>query len=85
LDDVVSLVEVTKDEPERLKGPPDEGVYISNLNLEGAKWNKQEQRLDESDAKILYAKLPVILLKAQQESKEKAGGAGAQYDCPVYK
>ena len=34
LDDVIPYCEVTKDVPERLKGPPEEGVYLYNLFLE---------------------------------------------------
>jgi len=33
---------------------PENGCYMWGLFLEGAKWNEKDQKLDESDAKVLY-------------------------------
>eukprot|EP00747_Dinoflagellata_sp_TGD_P036291 gnl/TRDRNA2_/TRDRNA2_138388_c0_seq1.p1 gnl/TRDRNA2_/TRDRNA2_138388_c0~~gnl/TRDRNA2_/TRDRNA2_138388_c0_seq1.p1 ORF type:complete len:243 (+),score=49.92 gnl/TRDRNA2_/TRDRNA2_138388_c0_seq1:68-730(+) len=64
LDDVVTHTEVLTVDPERLKEVPDEGQNIHGLSIEGAKWNRQEGKLDESEPKRLYVPMPVIFVTA---------------------
>lgn len=43
-----------------LEQPPDEGVYIRGLFMEGARWNMEEYCIDESHPKILYDEFPPV-------------------------
>ncbi|XP_049773091.1 dynein axonemal heavy chain 7 [Schistocerca cancellata] len=62
--------------------PPDDGVYIDGLFLDGARWNKEIHSLDESEPKILYSVVPIIWLKPIEKSEFVPGET---YTCPVYK
>jgi hypothetical protein len=43
---------------------PAEGVYVHGLYLEGAGWNKNEKRLEESQPKELYYTFPILHVSA---------------------
>jgi dynein heavy chain len=90
LDDVVTHTEVIGYDIEKVRDVPDEGQNIYGLFLEGAKWNRFEGRLDESDPKKLFSQMPVIHVTAvtAKEKKAKTGGdygPHGPYECPVYK
>ncbi len=56
--------------------------------MEGARWNRGEGRIDESEPKKLFVQMPVIYLTAltTREKKVKGDfGVYAPYDCAVYK
>lgn len=40
--------------------PPEDGINVYGLWIEGCKWNYARRQLDESDPKILYTKCPMI-------------------------
>lgn len=40
--------------------PPDDGVYVDGLFIEGARLNMDIQKLDESLPKVLFDKMPVV-------------------------
>jgi dynein heavy chain len=61
---------------------PDNGVYVSGLFLEGARWNREKGTLAESFPKILYDSMPIIWFKPILLSKINQAGT---YTCPVYK
>ena len=64
------------------KEKPEDGAYVHGLYIEGAKWDLEEQILEESDPKTLFVKCPVILLKPVHF---KDVTDYANYECPVYK
>ncbi|KAF8769940.1 Dynein heavy chain 7 like protein [Argiope bruennichi] len=61
---------------------PEDGVYINGLFLDGAKWNREQNLLDEQDSKVLTCPMPVIwLLPCMKVSIEEHG----RYKSPLYK
>merc|ERR1712154_371022 len=90
LDDVVTHTEVLAYDLERVKDVPDEGQNIFGLFIEGARWNRGEGKLDESEPKKLFQPMPVIYVSAVTAKERKAGGKNdygqyGPYDCAVYK
>ena len=75
---------------ESVKSPPQEGVYIHGLFLEGAGWLRDESALRESEPKTLYVPLPILLVSANLKTEEmrqrkEIYGAQGPYECPCYK
>ena len=89
LDDVVTHTQVLNVDLDRIKDVPEEGQNIYGLFLEGAKWNKQDGKLEESDPKKLFVQMPVIHVTAVtlKEKRARGGDYGVfgPFDCPVYK
>lgn len=46
----------------KFKAPPEDGVYVYGLFLDGARFNMQEMILDESLPKVLYNTMPYVSL-----------------------
>lgn len=67
-----------------MKKGPEEGIYIYGLYLDGCKWDKEKTRLVDSDPKVLFAPLPVLLVSACLQSSKKLD-ADHTYICPLYK
>ncbi|KAJ3406762.1 Dynein heavy chain 7, axonemal [Chytriomyces hyalinus] len=63
-------------------GSPENGVYVTGLYLEGARWSKEKAVLGESLSKVLYDQMPVMWFKPCRIAEYKPVG---MYDCPVYK
>merc|ERR1711881_276840 len=89
LDDVATHTDVLTGDPERIKEVPEEGQNIHGLFIEGARWNRGEGKLDESEPKKLFVGMPVIYIAATtiKEKKAKAGDFGqfGPYDVAIYK
>jgi len=83
LDDVVNATEVLRAEREEVRKGPDEGAYFYGMFLEGCKWDKQGNKLTDSDPKVLFAPLPVLHVTGALASASAAGAP--QYKCPCYK
>ncbi|XP_045534007.1 dynein axonemal heavy chain 7 [Papilio machaon] len=65
-----------------LEKPPEEGVYIRGLFMEGARWNNDKYCVDESLAKVLYDVFPPVwLIPLKREDIPK----DVFYNCPLYK
>ncbi|KAL6424720.1 hypothetical protein ACFW04_009998 [Cataglyphis niger] len=64
------------------KKPPDDGVYIYGLFLDGARFNMTTMKLDESLPKILYDVMPYIWLMPATKDQIQDEDT---YTCPVYK
>ncbi|XP_063992717.1 dynein axonemal heavy chain 8 [Diachasmimorpha longicaudata] len=83
LDTVTLYNEVTRHMFEEIKSPPNEGVYVHGLFLEGGGWDRRNNRLRESLNKILHVEMPVIHITAV--SGKAAKEVKLLYECPVYK
>ncbi|XP_078698147.1 dynein axonemal heavy chain 5-like [Branchiostoma floridae x Branchiostoma belcheri] len=89
LDTVVLHNDVTKMMKEDITSPPQEGVYIYGLYLDGAGWDRKNIRLIEPQPKVLFTQIPVVHVYAINTSlpttivKPRAGYCF--YECPVYK
>lgn len=46
----------------RINSTPKEGVYISGLFIEGARWNVDAGILEEQFSKVLVGEMPIIHL-----------------------
>ena len=60
--------------------PPD-GIFIDGLSVDGARWDRGAQWLEESEPGVMYAPMPVIHFfpVAGYEPPPE------QYQCPLYK
>ncbi|KAK9298339.1 hypothetical protein QLX08_008257 [Tetragonisca angustula] len=82
LDNVTLHNEVLRYTAEEIKTEPQEGVYVYGLFLEGAGWDRRNNRLCESANKVLYVLMPVIHIFALYNVPDKDPKL---YQCPVYK
>eukprot|EP00770_Monocercomonoides_exilis_P005227 MONOS_5201.1-p1 / transcript=MONOS_5201.1 / gene=MONOS_5201 / organism=Monocercomonoides_exilis_PA203 / gene_product=dynein haevy chain 3, outer dynein arm alpha / transcript_product=dynein haevy chain 3, outer dynein arm alpha / location=Mono_scaffold00149:3327-12824(+) / protein_length=3165 / sequence_SO=supercontig / SO=protein_coding / is_pseudo=false len=83
LDTVALTTEVTKFlTKDDVKAPPEEGVYVHGLFLDGAAWDASEMRLTDSAPKVLYSPLNVVWVSATNTARSKDSTI---YVCPCYK
>jgi Dynein heavy chain C-terminal domain len=54
----------------QVRSPPQEGVYIHGLFIDGAAWSKSEGCLVESMPKVLFTSLPVMLVSANTKKDQ---------------
>uniref|UniRef100_A0A4W3K4F2 Dynein heavy chain 5, axonemal-like n=1 Tax=Callorhinchus milii TaxID=7868 RepID=A0A4W3K4F2_CALMI len=82
LDSVVLHSNVCRSAKEDLTQPPSEGVYVYGLYLEGAGWDRRNNRLTESKPKVLFEIMPAIHISAINHHSSKDTRV---YSCPIYK
>ena len=79
IDQLIFDFEIVQDEN---PPPPEDGINVSGLFIEGCKWNFQKRVFDESDPKVLYTRMAAMwfkpLLKVDMNYKNI-------YECPLYK
>eukprot|EP01022_Parablepharisma_sp_SALTPOND_P023040 TRINITY_DN476_c0_g1_i1.p1 TRINITY_DN476_c0_g1~~TRINITY_DN476_c0_g1_i1.p1 ORF type:complete len:4333 (+),score=667.47 TRINITY_DN476_c0_g1_i1:7842-20840(+) len=61
---------------------PEDGVNVTGMFLEGAKWDLKEKVLGESDPKVLHVKCPVVWLIPRKSDQLTVW---PHYSCPVYR
>jgi len=71
-----------REEMAELTAKPADGCYTYGLFLEGARWNKDTQALDDPLPRELFARMPVIHFLPRENRAQPQGGV---YRCPVYK
>jgi dynein heavy chain len=82
LDKTVTQTEVQKKGPEEVTAASKEGAFIHGLFMEGARWDDKSGSMEESRPKELYAKMPVVLIRAAQYTGVEQKDT---YICPCYK
>jgi len=86
---VISHTDVLATDHERVRDVPDEGQHIHGLFMEGARWNRQDGRLEESEPKKLFTNMPAIYVTATTLKDLRAQGisttSSTLYYSAVYK
>ena len=59
---------------ERVRDVPEEGQNVYGLFMEGARWNRQEGKIDESEPKKLFVQMPVIYVTTLTVKEKKSRG-----------
>jgi len=66
--------------------PPEDGCYVYGMYLDGASWDWNNNRLNESKPKQLFCSMPIMWFKPTRMSKiSKEYKSMNKYACPVYK
>uniref|UniRef100_A0A8C8DLQ1 Dynein axonemal heavy chain 12 n=1 Tax=Oryzias sinensis TaxID=183150 RepID=A0A8C8DLQ1_9TELE len=63
--------------------PPEDGVYVNGLFLDGARWDKESGVLTEQHPRILFDSMPIIWVKPTE--KKNIIQTDSLYVCPLYK
>jgi len=74
------MSEIT-DPKRELPRPPEDGVYTYGVFLEGARWDRGTQQLEESKPKELFTELPTFLFMPVRNRVPTP----SDYRCPCYK
>jgi dynein heavy chain len=57
-----TITDIETDDCESIKEPPEVGVFVYGLFMEGMKWDRDRKKIGESAPKVLYDMLPVMQL-----------------------
>ena len=86
LNDVTYYSEVTEfDRMEQVRSSPKEGVYVHGISIDGARWDKHNSTLAESEPKRLFSPLPVLFVTAVNKADPKAIRGPTFYEAPCYR
>merc|ERR1712032_338641 len=73
-------------EAANLQEPPESGVNIHGLFLQGCGWDLKKRELRESDKEVLFVAMPVIWLEPIPSTQvPKRIAERNLYECPIYK
>eukprot|EP00955_Chlamydomonas_euryale_P096014 364976-Chlamydomonas_euryale.AAC.5 len=67
--------------PLDVDAPPEDGILVDGLWVDGARWDRATGRLDESEPGVMFAPMPVIHFVPVADFEPPPG----QYQCPLYK
>lgn len=67
--------------PEEIDEPPEDGVYVHGFYMDGARYNRDEQVIDDQYPSELYNKMPLIWFAPKEDYKRDED----EYSCPCYK
>jgi dynein heavy chain len=70
-----------EEEPSEVEEPPEDGVYIYGLYMDGARWDREEHVIADQFPSEMYHKMPLIWFKPQEDYKPDP----EEYSCPIYK
>lgn len=62
--------------------PPEDGVFVHGLWLEGARWDAAAGCLAECEPRVLYTQAPVLWFRPRPVSEISDAG---RYACPLYR
>lgn len=82
IDELGLSFEVMTMKAESITVGPTDGVYVTGLFLEGARWASDKGFIAESLPKILFDQMPVIWFRPR---RQKDIDLKDLYDCPLYK
>ena len=82
VDEIAFDFEPIKGDASDITEPPEAGVYVSGLFLEGCGWDEENMHLVESEKNVLHSKAPTFWFKPRKADEIKQN---ARYDCPCYR
>mmetsp|Transcript_11130 Transcript_11130/g.16401 ORF Transcript_11130/g.16401 Transcript_11130/m.16401 type:complete len:2518 (+) Transcript_11130:122-7675(+) len=72
---------VLKESEDQITDSPDDGIYVSGMHLDGAKWDYEKQQLVECDLGEMKSPLPLIHFLPEADHVTPPN----TYVCPLYK
>jgi dynein heavy chain, axonemal len=72
---------LTVQQPEEVTEGPDDGIYVSGLWTDGARWNREQGYLDESLPGSMFSDLPIVHFAPVNNFEPPED----EYQCPLYK
>jgi len=73
---------MTAKSADRITRPPEVGAYIHGMYMQGAQFDTDVMRIEESEPRVLFSLMPVIQLKPVIATELDRTGT---YKCPLYK
>lgn len=67
-----------------MEEPPEDGIYINGLFVDGARWaqgSDYNDCLTDAEPGCMYSPVPVVHFKPSRDQK----AAASHYSCPLYK
>jgi dynein heavy chain len=61
--------------------PPEEGMYVYGMFMDGARWNRDEMIIDDQMPSVLYDSMPAVWFMPKVDFKPDDN----MYDAPLYK
>lgn len=78
---VFSLQVTQQHSSDGVEHPPEDGIYVDGLWVDGARWDTAAGCLEPSEPGVMWSPLPVIHFKPVQNYEPPV----EEYQCPLYK